>query len=72
MENHNKKLSRLHNIMRTMGLAMSVFYVLMGIAILIRPEDLFNIPSRYCWPIGSIMIVYGSFRGYRFYQRYLQ
>ena len=48
---------------------MAIVYVLLGIAILWRSEQLFHIPETYSIPLGIILIAYGIIRGYRVYQR---
>jgi hypothetical protein len=48
---------------------MAIVYVLLGIAILWRSEQLFHIPESYSIPLGIILIAYGIIRGYRVYQR---
>jgi hypothetical protein len=50
---------------------MSLVYVLIGVAIMLKGAKLFNIPPSYALPLGSILIVYGLFRAYRIYQNYL-
>jgi hypothetical protein len=48
---------------------MALVYVLLGIAIFWKSEELFHIPSSYSVPLGMILISYGILRGYRAYQR---
>ena len=50
---------------------MALVYVLLGIAIFWKSEQLFNIPGSYSVPLGTILIAYGIIRGYRVYQRNL-
>jgi hypothetical protein len=69
-ENVKKKNAGLHSVMRIMGIVMSAIYILIGVAVFFRGQELFNIPPAYSWPLGSMMIAYGGFRGYRFFQRH--
>jgi hypothetical protein len=48
---------------------MALVYVLLGIAIFWRSEQLFHIQTTYSIPLGTILIAYGIIRGYRVYQR---
>lgn len=49
---------------------MSLIYLMIG-AVMLGGSPLFdNIPRKYTLIMGSIMIVYGLFRGYRVYQKY--
>lgn len=48
---------------------MALVYVLLGIAIFWKSEQLFKIPDTYSIPLGTILIAYGIIRGYRAYQR---
>jgi len=48
---------------------MALVYVVLGIAIFWKSEQLFNLPSTYSIPLGTILISYGIIRGYRVYQR---
>jgi hypothetical protein len=49
---------------------MCVVYVLLGSAMIWGPMELFHAPSKYTLPMGSILIAYGLFRGYRIYLKY--
>jgi hypothetical protein len=58
-----------NDVMRYMGIVMALLYVGLGIAVLAGPSNLFNIPSKYIFPLGALLIVYGLFRAYRIYQK---
>jgi hypothetical protein len=49
---------------------MCVVYMLLGAALIWGPKEVFNLQSKYSTPVGSILIAYGLFRGYRVYQKY--
>lgn len=49
---------------------MCVIYATLGIAVLLMSQELFTIPAVYSIPLGSTLIAYGIFRGYRVYQKY--
>ena len=48
---------------------MALVYIILGIAILWKSDQIFHIPSSYSIPLGIILISYGILRGYRVYQR---
>ena len=50
---------------------MALVYVILGIGIFWKSEQLFNIPATYSVPLGTILVAYGILRGYRVYQRNL-
>lgn len=52
--------------------AMAVLYIVIGTAILLRPPVFLNLPGRYSWLLGLLLVVYGVFRGYKVYQRYFK
>jgi hypothetical protein len=56
--------------MKYMGIAMSAIYVILGAVVLDGNNRLFNLPRAYALILGSILILYGLFRGYRIYQKY--
>ena len=58
-----------NDIMKYIGIVMALLYVGLGIAVLVSPGNLFNIPSKYIFPLGTLLIVYGLFRAYRIYQK---
>jgi hypothetical protein len=59
-------------IMKYMGIIMAVLYVAVGIALLWRANELFNMPSKYALPLGGLLVLYGVFRGYRVIQKHFQ
>lgn len=58
--------------MKLLGLTMAVVYVLLGIAVAWRADEMFSIPPSYTLLLGVIMIAYGLFRGYGVYRRYFK
>ena len=48
---------------------MALVYVLLGITVLWKSEQLFRLSSTYSIPLGTILIAYGIVRGYRAYNR---
>jgi hypothetical protein len=58
--------------MKLLGLTMAVVYVLLGVAVAWRADQMFRIPPSYTLPLGVIMIVYGLFRGYGVYRKYFK
>jgi hypothetical protein len=72
MTNEHKKTQMrvLQSILKYMGFLMAVLYVIMGMAVVLKSEILFGIPSQYGKIIGSFMVLYGLFRSYRMYVRY--
>lgn len=52
--------------------AMAVLYIVIGTAILLRTPVFLNLPGRYSWLLGLLLVVYGVFRGYKVYQRYFK
>ncbi len=57
-------------VMKYLGILMAAVYVGAGITVLIRSGDLANIPRPYILPLGIALTGYGTFRGYRLYQKY--
>ncbi|HLZ16060.1 MAG TPA: hypothetical protein VKQ08_03435 [Cyclobacteriaceae bacterium] len=49
---------------------MCLAYVLLGAAMIWGSKEVFNVPNKYSLPMGSILMAYGVFRGYRIYQKY--
>ncbi len=62
--------SGLQAIMKYFEVFMSIIYALLGIAILWKSQELFTIPAAYSIPLGSTLIAYAIFRGYRVYRKY--
>jgi hypothetical protein len=59
-------------ILKYLGFAMSLIYMVAGVTVLLQPGALFNIPKPYVVPIGIALTVYGLFRSYRLYQKYFR
>jgi hypothetical protein len=58
------------SVVKYFAALMCVVYLLLGAAMIWGPKEIFNVQSKYALPMGSILIVYGLFRGYRVYQKY--
>lgn len=54
------------------GMMMSLVYIFIGLAIIVKGATLFSIAPTYALPLGSMFIVYGLFRAYRVYQKHFQ
>jgi hypothetical protein len=57
-------------IVKYVSLVFALTYILIGIGILWKSEELSKLLNGYSIPLGIIFISYGLFRGYRAYQRY--
>jgi hypothetical protein len=69
-ESEEYKMTKLDLVIRSFGIVIALVYVGLGILILWRSTELFpNLPTKYKLPAGSLLIVYGLFRGYRVYQK---
>ncbi len=51
---------------------MTVVYIVTGVIILIRGKEAFNIQDAYSLPLGSLLIAYGFFRGYKVFEKYFK
>jgi len=58
------------SVVKYFAALMCVVYLFLGMALIWGPEEIFNVHSKYALPMGSILIAYGFFRGYRVYQKY--
>jgi len=65
------KVTPLDVIMKYFGLALASIYVIVG-TVMIWNTALFNIPTQYALPLGSLLAAYGLFRGYRVYTKYFK
>jgi hypothetical protein len=54
------------------GLLMSLIYIGTGVIILFRGKEVYNIPEMYSLPLGSLLIAYGLFRGYKVFGKYFK
>ncbi len=59
-------------VMKYLGILMATVYVAAGMTILLRSNELANIPRPYIIPLGLALTGYGIFRGYRLYQKYFR
>ena len=60
----------LQTILKYFQAAMAAIYLILGISLIWKPEQLFNIPSSsFTVPLGGLLIAYGILRGYRAYQK---
>jgi hypothetical protein len=58
------------SVVKYFAALMCVVYVILGAGIIWAPKDIINSPSKYSVPMGTILIAYGLFRGYRIYLKY--
>lgn len=72
VESNEERLTLLSVLLKYLGIFMAIIYVVVGFGIVFQSNQLFNIPTAYGLPLGSLLIVYGSFRGYRIYQKHFQ
>jgi hypothetical protein len=56
--------------MRYVGFFVALVYVALGVAVILKQDELFYVPKNYIIPLGTVLIAYGLFRGYRVYHRY--
>jgi len=69
-ESEEYKMTKLDLVIRSFGIVTALVYIGLGVLILWRSTELFpNLPPKYILPAGSLLIVYGIFRGYRVYQK---
>jgi hypothetical protein len=54
--------------MKYFAALMCVLYVILGSVMIWGSPTVFS--SKYSLPMGSLLIAYGLFRGYRIYQKY--
>jgi hypothetical protein len=58
------------SVVKYFAALVCVVYMLLGAAMIWGSKEVFNVQSKYSLPMGSILIAYGFFRGYRVYQKY--
>jgi hypothetical protein len=63
-------LTIMFSVVKYLAVLMCLVYVLLGAGLIWGSRDVFTVPSRYSLPMGSILIAYGLFRGYRIYLKY--
>ena len=71
-ESDQYKIALFEAVMKYIGIVLAILYVGMGLAVILRANEIFDISATYALPLGSILVVYGLFRGYRVYQKYFQ
>ena len=59
-------------IVKYFGAIMAVIYVAGGLLLLLESGRFFNMPHYYSVPLGTVLTLYGAFRGYRVYKKYFQ
>jgi hypothetical protein len=62
------RASLFNKTMKLFGIIMVLVYVGFGIALLTNSSGITNVPRQYAIPLGSFLILYGCFRGFRLYQ----
>lgn len=66
------KDSKFDLVMKLIGIIMSLVYVIAGALVITNSSALFNVPTSYAFAVGSLLVVYGLFRGYRVYTKYFK
>lgn len=61
-----------HHLTKYFGVLMTVVYLALGLAMLLRAKELFNFPESYSLPLGSVLFAYGLFRGYKVYEKHFR
>lgn len=56
-------------ITRYMGVLMVIAYIVLGLAVLVFPETL-TLKEHYARFLGSMLVGYGCYRGYRIYTKH--
>ncbi len=54
------------------GMLMALFYMVLGMLILIRPGKFISISSTYSVPFACVLLAYSLFRGYTVYIKYFK
>lgn len=67
-----KSAAPFETAMKLLGITMAVVYVALGVAVAWRADKLLDLSPSYTLLLGTIMIVYGLFRGYGVYRRYFK
>lgn len=55
------------NPMLILGVAMTIFYIFLALMLLFQKEFLPNIPAEFRTIFAVMLLVYGSYRGWRVY-----
>jgi hypothetical protein len=71
-ESDKFKETTFESVMKYFGMGMALVYIVGGLAIVIQPGNLFDMPIGYRIPLGICLMLYGAFRSYRVYQKYFQ
>ncbi len=58
------------NPMLIIGITMTVFYFCFGTYLLVSADALPNVPVEFRNIFASMLLIYGSYRGWRIYQDY--
>ena len=58
------------NPMLILGITMTVFYFCFGTYLLLAPNALPNVPVEFRQIFAIMLLVYGSYRGWRMYKDY--
>jgi hypothetical protein len=66
------RMSPMETVLKYFTALMSVAYIMVGLAMVLRSDGLFDIARVWALPMGSMLMVYGIYRGYRLYQKYFQ
>jgi hypothetical protein len=59
-----------HKIMKYFGLFMAIVYGLIGVFIMLIPDDVLGITPLQKTTVGVLFILYGLFRLYKTYRQY--
>jgi len=62
----------LENTMKYTGILMVMLYLAIGISVLLNYGGLYGIPEKYSLPLGTLLILYAFFRGYKLYQKHFK
>jgi hypothetical protein len=60
-----RKKRSFRNPMLLMGLAMTIFYLVLGVWLLADPNALPGIPSEFRNIFAAMVLIYGGYRGWR-------
>jgi hypothetical protein len=67
-----QRVSALAAFIKYFAAMMALVYVAAGVVLLLQSNRLFNMPYHYSMTVGSMLIFYGTFRGYRVYRKYFR
>jgi hypothetical protein len=66
------KYGRYTVVVKGLEILMAIVYIALGIFVLWKSTEKFNIPERFILPLGLSLIAYGLFRAYRVYTKYIK